>query len=85
MVGRVAPKVVQSSLLRRVASIYTSVPMQVDQPPVIVGERTNTNGSRKFKQLLQKEDWDSMVAMAREQEREGAHMLDVCYSLCGTR
>ncbi|MBX9669396.1 MAG: dihydropteroate synthase, partial [Candidatus Obscuribacterales bacterium] len=65
------------------ASIYTSVPCTIDQPPLIVGERTNTNGSRKFKQLLQKEDWDGMVAMAREQEREGAHVLDVCTAYVG--
>ncbi len=82
-VGRVAPKSRAVEFTPSLASIYTSVPMQVDQPPVIIGERTNTNGSRKFKQLLQKEDWDSMVSMAREQEREGAHMLDVCSAYVG--
>src|SRR5205823_9398034 len=48
-----------------------------------VGERTNTNGSRKFKQLLEKEDWDGLVDMAREQEREGVHVLDVCTAFVG--
>jgi 5-methyltetrahydrofolate--homocysteine methyltransferase len=83
VVGHIAPKPRQPEFTAAVASIYTSIPMHIDQPPVIVGERTNTNGSRKFKQLLQKEDWDAMVSMAREQEREGAHMLDVCTAYVG--
>ncbi|HEY9719643.1 MAG TPA: methionine synthase, partial [Trichormus sp.] len=83
VVGHIAPKSRQPEFTAAVASIYTSIPMHIDQPPVIVGERTNTNGSRKFKQLLQKEDWDAMVSMAREQEREGAHMLDVCTAYVG--
>ncbi len=66
-----------------VASIYTSVALDIDQPPMIVGERTNTNGSKKFKELLQKDDLDGMVSMAREQEREGAHILDVCTAYVG--
>lgn len=83
LVGDVEPKARQSAFTPSVSSIYTSVPLSIDQPPLIVGERTNTNGSRKFKQLLEKEDWDGMVAMAREQEREGAHVLDVCTAYVG--
>jgi len=70
-----------------VASIYTSCPLAFDklnmQPPLIVGERTNTNGSRKFKELLELSDLDGMVRMAREQEKEGAHILDVCTAYVG--
>ena len=55
----------------------------VDQKPLLVGERTNTNGSRKFKQLLEKEDWHGLVEMAQEQEREGVHVLDVCVDYVG--
>jgi 5-methyltetrahydrofolate--homocysteine methyltransferase len=83
VVGNQAPLARQVEWTPSVASIYTSVPTKIDQPPLIVGERTNTNGSRKFKQLLQKENWDSMVAMAREQEREGAHVLDLCTAYVG--
>lgn len=83
LVGNVAPRKRQVEFTPMLASIYTAVPMHIEQPPVIIGERTNTNGSRKFKQLLQKEDWDAMVSMAREQEREGAHMLDVCAAYVG--
>ncbi len=49
----------------------------------MVGERCNANGSKKFKQLLADEDYDAMVAMAREQIREGAHLLDVCVAYVG--
>lgn len=82
-VGHIAPKRREPVIIPSVASIYTSVPLSIDQPPLIVGERTNTNGSRKFKQLLDKEDWDGMVNMAREQEREGAHVLDLCTAYVG--
>lgn len=66
-----------------VASLYTSLALNIDVPPLFVGERTNTNGSKKFRELLEKDDWDGMVAMAREQERQGAHMLDVCTAYVG--
>jgi 5-methyltetrahydrofolate--homocysteine methyltransferase len=83
VVGKLAPKARVVDFTPSVSSIYTSVAMHIDPAPLIVGERTNTNGSRKFKQLLQKEDWDSMVAMARDQEKEGAHVLDVCTAYVG--
>lgn len=83
VVGNLKPKERVIDFTPSVSSIYTSVAMHVEPAPLIVGERTNTNGSRKFKQLLQKEDWDSMVAMARDQEREGAHVLDVCTAYVG--
>src|SRR5262249_27182635 len=83
VVGHLAPKARQPELTASAASLYTSVPLHLDPPPLIIGERTNTNGSRKFKQLLEQEDWDAMVAMARDQEREGAHLLDVCAAYVG--
>ncbi len=83
LVGEVPPKERHPLITPAVASVYSSIPLDIDNPPLIVGERTNTNGSRKFKQLLDKEDWDGMVAMARGQEREGAHVLDVCTAYVG--
>jgi 5-methyltetrahydrofolate--homocysteine methyltransferase len=65
------------------SSLQTIQELIVDQKPLLVGERTNTNGSRKFKQLLEKEDWHGLVEMAQEQEREGVHMLDVCVDYVG--
>lgn len=83
VVGEIAPTKRNPINTPAVASIYTSVPLEIDQPPLIVGERTNTNGSRLFKQLLEKDDMDGMVNMAREQEHEGAHLLDVCTAYVG--
>jgi 5-methyltetrahydrofolate--homocysteine methyltransferase len=65
------------------SSLYQAVPFHIDPPPVLVGERTNANGSRQFRELLLKEDWEGIVAMGREAEREGAHMLDVCAAYVG--
>jgi 5-methyltetrahydrofolate--homocysteine methyltransferase len=69
--------------LPMVSSLQSSQELIVDQKPLLVGERTNTNGSRKFKQLLEKEDWHGLVEMAQEQEREGVHVLDVCVDYVG--
>src|ERR1700730_9131354 len=65
------------------ASIYTHVPY--DQTPsfLVVGERTNANGSKKFREAMLADDWDTCVAMAREQVKEGAHVLDVCVDYTG--
>jgi 5-methyltetrahydrofolate--homocysteine methyltransferase len=65
------------------SSLQSSQDVVVDQKPLLVGERTNTNGSRKFKQLLEKDDWHGLVEMAQEQEREGVHLLDVCVDYVG--
>ena len=83
VLGNTSPKKREIRQPSVVASLYTSLPLDIDIPPLFVGERTNTNGSKKFKELLEKEDWDAMVAMAREQEREGAHLLDVCTAYVG--
>src|SRR5262245_18604809 len=66
-----------------VTCLHSTVALQQDPRPLLVGERTNTNGSRKFKQLLEKEDWQGLVEMAQEQEREGTHVLDVCVDYVG--
>lgn len=66
-----------------VSSLYTAVPLHIEQPPVLVGERCNANGSKQFRQLLLAENYDGMVNMAKEQIREGAHILDVCVAYVG--
>lgn len=83
VIGEIPPKQRNIQAAPSVSSLYTSCPLEVDRPPLFVGERTNTNGSKKFRQLLEKEDWDGMVSMAREQEQEGAHLLDVCTAFVG--
>ena len=77
------PKKREFSYTPSVASIYSSVALHLDPPPVIVGERCNANGSRKFKELLLAEDYDGMVQLAREQIKEGAHILDLCVAYVG--
>lgn len=83
VVGDIEPKKRTITETPSVCSLYTSVPLSIDVPPLLVGERANTNGSKKFKELLEQEDWDGMVAMARSQEREGSHMIDVCTAYVG--
>jgi 5-methyltetrahydrofolate--homocysteine methyltransferase len=66
------------------SSLYQAVPYRQDNSFLIVGERCNTNGSRKFKQLLADGDLDGCVHMALEQiKEEGAHVLDVCVDYVG--
>ena len=66
-----------------VASIYSSVPMVQDKSFLIIGERTNTNGSKAFREAMIAGDWDNCSKMATEQIREGAHVLDVCVDYVG--
>ena len=65
------------------ASIYTSVPFQQDTSFLVVGERTNANGSKAFREAMLEGDWDTCVAMARDQVKEGSHLIDVCVDYTG--
>ncbi|MBX3385404.1 MAG: methionine synthase [Phycisphaeraceae bacterium] len=67
-----------------VTSLYSAVEYRQDNSFLIVGERMNASGSKKFKQLLEAEDWDGIVSMAREQVRhDGAHVLDLNVDYAG--
>ncbi|MFC8036894.1 homocysteine S-methyltransferase family protein, partial [Streptomyces griseoincarnatus] len=57
------------------ASLYQSVPFRQDTSYLAIGERTNANGSKKFREAMLEGRWDDCVEMAREQIREGAHLL----------
>ncbi|MFD6099927.1 methionine synthase [Nocardiopsis flavescens] len=59
------------------SSLYQSVPFRQDASYLAIGERTNANGSKKFREAMLAEDWDGCVAMARDQIRDGAHLLDL--------
>ncbi len=65
------------------SSLYSAVEFRQDQSFLIVGERCNASGSKKFRELLEAEDWDGMVSMARQQMREGSHLLDVNVDYAG--
>jgi 5-methyltetrahydrofolate--homocysteine methyltransferase len=65
------------------ASLYSAVPFQQDAGVLMVGERTNTNGSKAFREALLAADWEKVVDVAREAVREGAHMIDLCVDYVG--
>src|SRR3989440_8549963 len=65
------------------ASIYSHVPFRQETSFLVVGERTNANGSKRFKESMLEADWETCVQMAREQVTEGAHVLDVCVDYVG--
>ncbi|MFE1271113.1 homocysteine S-methyltransferase family protein, partial [Streptomyces sp. NPDC058758] len=65
------------------ASLYQTVPFRQDTSYLAIGERTNANGSKKFREAMLDGRWDDCVEMARDQIREGAHMLDLCVDYVG--
>lgn len=66
-----------------VASLYTHVDFDQDASFLAIGERTNANGSKAFREAMLAEDWDECVQIARAQTRDGAHLLDVCVDYVG--
>ena len=79
----VAPKVRIPEFEPSVSSLYSPVTLEQDNSFLIIGERTNANGSKAFRDAMLREDWDSCVKMATEQIREGSHVLDVCVDYVG--
>ncbi|MFB7373730.1 methionine synthase [Streptomyces sp. NPDC056222] len=65
------------------SSLYSHVPFRQDTSYLAIGERTNANGSKKFREAMLDGRWDDCVEMARDQIREGAHMLDLCVDYVG--
>ncbi|MBM3450841.1 MAG: methionine synthase, partial [Armatimonadetes bacterium] len=66
-----------------VASLYQATPLRQDMGILIIGERTNATGSKKFRELLFADDWEGMNELAQEQVAEGAHVLDVSVAWTG--
>ncbi|MCP3759161.1 methionine synthase [Streptomyces sp. TBY4] len=65
------------------SSLYQTVPFRQDISFMAIGERTNANGSKKFRDAMLEARWDDCVEMVRDQIREGAHMLDLCVDYVG--
>ena len=80
---RITPKARDAKLVPAASSIYLQQPYVQDASFLIVGERVNASGSKKMRDLLNAEDWDGLVSLAKEQEREGAHVLDVNVDFVG--
>jgi 5-methyltetrahydrofolate--homocysteine methyltransferase len=80
---RITPKARDARLVPAASSIYFQQPYVQDASFLIVGERVNASGSKKMRDLLNAEDWDGLVSLAKDQEREGAHVLDVNVDFVG--
>jgi 5-methyltetrahydrofolate--homocysteine methyltransferase len=79
----VSPKLRDVKFTPSASSIYFQQPYTQDNSFLIVGERVNASGSKKMRDLLNAEDWDGLIKLAKEQEREGAHILDVNVDFVG--
>src|SRR5262249_29001245 len=65
----------------RVSSAMRATDLRQDPPPLLIGERVNSQGSRKVKRLLLADDYEGILEVARDQVDSGAHVLDVCVAL----
>jgi 5-methyltetrahydrofolate--homocysteine methyltransferase len=74
-------RVFQAPFVPRVASAMRAQDLLQQPPPLLIGERVNSQGSRKVKRLLLADDYDAILDVAREQVDGGAHVLDVCVAL----
>ncbi|MGH9018385.1 MAG: homocysteine S-methyltransferase family protein, partial [Acidimicrobiales bacterium] len=81
--ARLTPKSRHPDHEAAASSIYSAVTFHQDTSFLVVGERTNANGSKKFREAMLGSDWDTTVAVARDQIKEGAHVLDVCVDYTG--
>jgi len=81
--GRPAPVKRSVHWVPSVASLYSQVPLRQENAFLAIGERCNANGSKKFRDLQEAENWDGITAMAREQVKEGSHTLDICTAFVG--
>jgi 5-methyltetrahydrofolate--homocysteine methyltransferase len=68
---------------RSASSLYQQVPFRQDTTYLTIGERTNANGSKAFREAMLAGQWDDCVEIARDQTRDGAHLLDVCIDYVG--
>ncbi len=73
----------ERSIIPAASSIYESIPYEQDNSFLIVGERLNASGSKKVRELLDQEDWDGLVGIAKSQLKENAHVLDVNVDFVG--
>src|SRR5438067_2267897 len=79
--GREAPPRPRDAWAPHMSSMMTATPLEQEPRPAMVGERVNSQGSRKAKELLLADDYDGLVQVAEDQVEGGAHMLDLCVAL----
>ncbi len=73
----------EPELLATVSSLYTDVALSQDTSYLSIGERTNANGSRAFREAMLEQNWEECVEIAKQQSRAGAHLLDLCVDYVG--
>lgn len=77
------PEQGEAKALKGCSSLYQFVPYEQDNTYLIIGEKTNANGSKAFRTMLAAENWEGLTELARELEGEGSHVLDVCTAYVG--
>jgi 5-methyltetrahydrofolate--homocysteine methyltransferase len=81
--GHLRPKVRTPDWSPAVTSLYSAYDLRQENALFAVGERSNANGSKAFREKLNAEDWDGLTAIGRDQVKEGSHALDVCCAYVG--
>lgn len=81
--SRPAPTPRKFHFVPSVASLFGQVELRQENAILAIGERCNANGSKKFREAQEREDWDACVDMAKEQVREMSHTLDICTAFVG--
>ncbi len=82
-IGDRAPTPRSPERVAQVSSLYSAVDLRQENSVLMIGERTNANGSKRFREMLAEEDWDGLVSWARTEVRGGAHVLDICVDYVG--
>lgn len=82
-VKNIIPKIRNPKLEPAAASLYNAVPYDTTPKPLIIGERANANGSKKFREYLLSNDMNGMLSVIKKQEQEQAHIIDVCVAYTG--
>lgn len=73
----------EPQIVNSIASLYSEVPLKQDISYLAIGERTNANGSKAFREAMLAGNWDECVQIARDQSKSGAHVLDLCVDYVG--
>jgi len=81
--ARPAPATRNPDWTPALASLYTAIPLRQEKAYLSIGERCNANGSKTFREAQDAEDWETCVALAKAQQKEGSHALDVCTAFVG--
>ncbi len=76
-------KIINNSVLNQVASLYQAIDITQQPAPLIIGERSNPTGSKKFRELLIADDYEGCLQVGLDQERLGAHIIDLSAAWAG--